>query len=195
MNKLSKPFKASMLSPLRNVPEDLEAITSNHFLLGRSLQVTSSMPYAIHYGEMRKVFRASQAYAEMIWCRWSREYLPQWNSRSKWNQMQEHKLEVSDSVWLVEDNIEIESRIRNKFKKSTQADMISSGQRWSIRETCGETGTTVLQAVFCGSKQARRCWCLVPTKIFFGVNQIKQRRTMILCRCLTQSSLIAVEKT
>ncbi len=75
-------LNARPLTPLSDDPEDLEALTPNQFLLGRSSQAISFMPYSEHCGDMRKVFRASQAYAEMIWGRWSREYLPQWNSRS-----------------------------------------------------------------------------------------------------------------
>ena len=50
------------------------------------------------------MFRSCQAYADMIWQRWVREYLPQNNVRSQWNKS-ETNIEVGDLVWLIEDNV------------------------------------------------------------------------------------------
>ena len=41
----------------------------------------------------------------MIWSRWNREYLPQWNERSKWNKEEVRQLEVNDLVWIVDENV------------------------------------------------------------------------------------------
>ena len=65
-------------------PEDLTALTPNHFLLGRESASTPFMPSSERYHDLRKSFKTAQAYADMIWKRWTREYLPQWNRRSKW---------------------------------------------------------------------------------------------------------------
>ena len=50
------------------------------------------------------MFRSCQAYADMIWQRWVREYLPQNNVRSQWNKS-ETNIEVGDLLWLIEDNV------------------------------------------------------------------------------------------
>ena len=71
------------LTSVSDDPEDLEALTPNHFLLGRANPAIPFIPDAQRYTDLRKVFRVSQAYTDMIWSRWNREYLPQWNERSK----------------------------------------------------------------------------------------------------------------
>ena len=37
----------------------------------------------------------------MIWRRWTKEYLPQSNYRSKWNKEAPNVIQVGDLVWLV----------------------------------------------------------------------------------------------
>ena len=39
----------------------------------------------------------------MIWKRWTREYLPQWNQRSKWSKEHVRNLKEGELVWLVDD--------------------------------------------------------------------------------------------
>ena len=41
----------------------------------------------------------------MLWSRWTRDYLPQWNERSKWNKEEVRQLEVTDLVWIVDENV------------------------------------------------------------------------------------------
>ena len=68
----------------RPLTEDLEALTPNHFLLERASPATPFIPDAQRDTDQRRAFRVSQAYADMIWSRWNRENLPQWNERIKW---------------------------------------------------------------------------------------------------------------
>ena len=93
--------------PLTSViddPEALEALIPSHFLLGRGSPATPFIPDAQRYTDLRRLFRVSQVYADMIWSRWDREYLPQWNERSKWNK-EVRQLEVNDLVWIVDENV------------------------------------------------------------------------------------------
>ena len=56
--------------PLRAVsdnPEDLTAITPNHFLLGRENASAPFMPSRERYHDLKKFFETAQAYADMIW--------------------------------------------------------------------------------------------------------------------------------
>ena len=90
--------------PVTNVsdnPEDSEALTPNHFLQDRASPATPIIPNAQRYTDLRRVFRVSQAYADMIQGRWNREYLPQ---RSNWNKEQHRQLEVNDLVWIANQN-------------------------------------------------------------------------------------------
>ena len=92
-------------------PEDLEALTPNHFILGRANVCIPFIPNAV-YSNHRKMFRSCQAYADMIWQRWVIEYLPQNNVRSQCNKSQTD-IEVGDLVWLVEDNVK-----RSQYRKA-----------------------------------------------------------------------------
>ena len=98
-------LKSRPLTSVSDDPEHLEALTPNHFLLGRASPTTPFIPDAQQYTDLRRVFRVSQAYADMIWSRWNREYLPQWNERTKWNKEEVGHLEVNDLVWIVDENV------------------------------------------------------------------------------------------
>ena len=65
------------LTSVSDDPEDLEALTPNHFILGGASPATPFIPNSQRYTDLRRVFRVSQAYADMIWGRWNREYLLQ----------------------------------------------------------------------------------------------------------------------
>ena len=84
-------------------PEDLTAFTPNHFLLGRENTSASFMPSSERYHDLRKSFKTAQAYVNMIWKRWTREYLPEWNQRSKWSKEMQN-LKEGELVWLVDDS-------------------------------------------------------------------------------------------
>ena len=40
-----------------------------------------------------------------MWERWTREYLPQWNQRSKWSKEHVRNLKEGELVWLVDDSV------------------------------------------------------------------------------------------
>ena len=41
----------------------------------------------------------------MIWTRWTKEYLPEWKVRNKWNKDDVRQLKVNDLVWVVDENV------------------------------------------------------------------------------------------
>ena len=65
----------------------------------------SFMPSNERYNDLRKSFKTAQAYADMIWKRWTQEYLPQWNQRSKWSKEQVRNLKEGELVWLFDDSV------------------------------------------------------------------------------------------
>ena len=73
------------LSIVSDDPQDLEALTPHHLLLGRSCPATQFIPNAQGYMDLRRIFRVSQVNAGMIWSIRNRENLPSWNQRSKCN--------------------------------------------------------------------------------------------------------------
>ena len=101
---VEQTLKARPITPASDNPADLEALTPNNFLLGRANVCIPFIPNAEVYSNHRKMLRSCQAYADMIWTRWVREYLPQNNHRSQWNKT-EANIQVGDFVWLVEDNV------------------------------------------------------------------------------------------
>ena len=82
-------------------PADPEALTPNHFLLGCASPHLA--PALTREGEItsRRRWRQSQALAEHVWKRWTREYLPSLTRRSKWRQ-EARNLQVGDLVLMAE---------------------------------------------------------------------------------------------
>ena len=64
------------LTPVSSDVKDLEALTPNHFLLGKPSLCLPILPYAEDYLDHRKAFRQSQAYADTICNKFRNEYLP-----------------------------------------------------------------------------------------------------------------------
>ena len=90
------------LTPVSTDPSDLGALTPNHFLLGNQAH---SLPSIIGVDEFdhRKRYARAQSYANAIWSRWIKEYLPALNRRSKWQTPAEQHLKTGDLVWVVEE--------------------------------------------------------------------------------------------
>ena len=80
---VQQTLNARPLTPVSDDPEDLEALTPNDFLLGRPVLAEPLMPDAVRYVDCRNIYKVAQAYNQMIWNTWLKEYLPKWNVRSK----------------------------------------------------------------------------------------------------------------
>ena len=61
---------------------------------------------AQRYADLRRVLRMSQTYAEMIWGRWNKEYLPQRSESPEWNEEESRQLKVKVLVNMVVGNVE-----------------------------------------------------------------------------------------
>ena len=92
------------LTPASSDINDLEALTPNHFLLGNRNVCLPYLPCAEEFVDHRKLFRQTQAYANLIWDRFRKEYLPTLNNRQKWRSTSNEFLKEGDLVWLVEDS-------------------------------------------------------------------------------------------
>ena len=94
-------LNARPLVPVSSDVADLEALTPNHFLLGRS---SVTLPYCLAAESdicHRKNYIKAEAYASAMWSRSLREYAPSLNVRHKWH-FPGRELQVGDLVWLVE---------------------------------------------------------------------------------------------
>ena len=92
--------------PLTHVsadPNDLQALTPNHFLIGRA---SPNLPPGIFDDSdlsRRRRWRHAQRVVDHFWKRWRREYLPELTVRRKWLQ-ETRNLETGDLVLVAEDN-------------------------------------------------------------------------------------------
>ena len=68
---VEQTLSARPLTAVSDDPEDLTALTPNHFLLGRESASAPFMPSSERYHDLRKSFKKAQAYADMIWKRWT----------------------------------------------------------------------------------------------------------------------------
>ncbi len=95
-------LNARPLFPAGADPNDLTALTPNHFLLGRSAISPSCIPLTDNGFNHRKRYVRAQSYANAVWSRWLKEYVPDLKKRTKWNSSAAQKLKSGDLVWVVE---------------------------------------------------------------------------------------------
>ena len=101
---VEQTLNARPLTPVSSDVNDLESITPNHFFLGNKNVCLPYQPCAEEFVNHRKPFRQTQAYFDLIWDRFRKEYLPTLNNRQKWNCESNRILNKDDLVWLVEDS-------------------------------------------------------------------------------------------
>ena len=59
-------LNARLLTAVSDHPEDLTAVTPNHFLLGRENASAPLMPFSKRYHDLGKYFKTAQSYADLI---------------------------------------------------------------------------------------------------------------------------------
>ena len=71
------------LTPLSDDINDFEALTPNHFLLGRA---SPNLPiiYSPQHNNLKSKWKQVQSTLNEFWKRWAKEYLPTINERAKW---------------------------------------------------------------------------------------------------------------
>ena len=73
-------------------------------MLGNKNFCLPYLPCAEEFTDYQKLFRQSQAYANLNWDRFRKEYLPTLNNRKKWRSTANETLKESDLVWLIADS-------------------------------------------------------------------------------------------
>ena len=92
--------------PITHVSDDindLEALTPNHFLLGRSSSNLSFKLPDDHDLNHRKRWRRAQALTNSFWKRWLKEYLPTIATRPKWMDVVQN-LQIGSLVLISDSN-------------------------------------------------------------------------------------------
>ena len=94
--------------PLTHVsvdPQDLEAITPNHFLIGRNSPNVPPDVFDERDLNSRKRWRQAQTLTDHFWRRWLREYVPAITERRKWRTRSQTDAQIGDLVLVVDDNL------------------------------------------------------------------------------------------
>ena len=79
-------------------------MTLNHFLLCNRNVCLPYLPYEEGFVDRRKPFWQTQAYANLIWDRFRKEYLPTLSIRQKWRSKTNDTLKEGNLVWLIEES-------------------------------------------------------------------------------------------
>ena len=128
--------------PLTSVSDDLndfEALTPNHFLLGRA---SPNHPIITEDSCLRRKWRQVQTSLNLFWSRWIKEYLPSLNERTKWRQ-DTRNMRSGDLV-VIKDS----SMLRHKWPLGRVVDVIpSSDGRTRVAVVKRSDGSTLTRAV------------------------------------------------
>ena len=92
----------SLLTHVSIDPQDPEAITPNHFLIGRNSPNVPPDVFDERDLNSRKRWRQAQT---LFWRRWLREYMPTLTERRKWRTRSQTDAQIGDLVLVVEDNL------------------------------------------------------------------------------------------
>ena len=102
MCMVGQTLNARPLTPVSSNVMDLEALTPNHFLLGNRNVCLPYLPCPEEIVDHRKLFQQIQAYENLIWDRFRKQYLPTLNNRQKWRSTSNETLKEGDLVYLIE---------------------------------------------------------------------------------------------
>ena len=91
------------LTPLSNDPNDLQALTPAHFLIGTSLLASPDMDFTKNPVNRLKRWQLVQQVTQQFWLRWHNEYLIRLQIRTKWLTHQKD-IQVGDLLVIKTDN-------------------------------------------------------------------------------------------
>ena len=101
---VEQTWNARPLTSVSSDNDDLEALRSNHFMLGNRNVCSPYLPSAEEFVDHQKAFRQTQAYENLICDRFRKEYLPTLNNRQKWRYTANETLKEGDLVLLIKDS-------------------------------------------------------------------------------------------
>ncbi|XP_060846095.1 uncharacterized protein LOC132925744 [Rhopalosiphum padi] len=93
------------LTPLSTDPNDLGVLTPGHFLIGDSLLAIPEPDISDVKTNRLTRWRRLSHYSQIIWKKWSREYLNQLQERKKWSGEKGPKLDIDTVVLVRDENI------------------------------------------------------------------------------------------
>lgn len=102
LTQIEAVLNSRPLAPSSDDPNDYTAITPAHFLIGRELQSVPEPTYLHLKENTLSRWQLVQTMLQHFWKRWTAEYLPELQHRSKWLKMKDIK--VGSLVLLVDQN-------------------------------------------------------------------------------------------
>lgn len=104
LTQIESILNSRPLVPISDNPNDLEALTPAHFLIGRKLtSVADSNLSEVPTSHLSR-FQYMQRLQQQYWQRWSKEYIGELQQRYKW-QHPNHTVKVGSLVLLKEENV------------------------------------------------------------------------------------------
>jgi hypothetical protein len=93
------------LSPLSSDPNDYQALTPGHSLIGGPVTALPENNLQELQNNRLSRYQHVQQLAQHFWSRWSTEYLPQLQQRTKWKQTTQSILNIGDLVIIKDNNL------------------------------------------------------------------------------------------
>lgn len=83
-NQIEAILNSRPLSPLSSDPNDFNVLTPGHFLIGRPLNALPEVDISVTTTNRLSRWQLLTKFVQIIWKRWSRDYLSNLQQRSKW---------------------------------------------------------------------------------------------------------------
>ncbi|XP_065084798.1 uncharacterized protein LOC135707008 [Ochlerotatus camptorhynchus] len=94
------------ITPLSSDPNDLQALTPGHFLIGRPLDALPDPDYTSLPENRLRLWERAQRHTQHFWQRWHREYLTTLQQRYKWSSVTRN-LAVGSMVMIQEESLPV----------------------------------------------------------------------------------------
>ncbi|XP_011311720.1 uncharacterized protein [Fopius arisanus] len=92
------------ITPMSDDPEDLQALTPGHFLIGEPLQLIPEPSYINKNPNRLQRWNLVTQKVQQFWSRWARECLQRYQAIYKWNQ-RERNIKVGDMVLMIDQDL------------------------------------------------------------------------------------------
>ncbi|XP_035918528.1 uncharacterized protein LOC118516690 [Anopheles stephensi] len=102
LTQIEAVLNSRTLVPASNDPSDYTAITPAHFLIGREMQTFPEDDYTTLKENRLLRWQLEQTMLQFFWKRWTAEYLPELQNRSKW--LKTKVIRVGSLVLVVDQN-------------------------------------------------------------------------------------------
>lgn len=105
LSEIEAILNSRPLTPMSADPNDLQALTAGHFLIGQSFNSIPSYDVSLINANRLSSWQHVQKLRQDLWKRWSAEYLTEMNVRSKWNTGQAEIVKRNTLVVIRDDNL------------------------------------------------------------------------------------------